>query len=235
MTQADSISSKLISKTSWIIWGFLGGAAVGFFIYPFDVYTQLINFPLNDEAIARLLGWIFRIVGMGVIGALWAHLNRNQSEQMQAFHLGIVGPAVLGALLVLNSQAHANSTSRSFTSFQLITQSHASGENFHKIPVSKKEYEFVEKEIKNTEFLIDDATELLRIAFAIKKIILNNKEISPKKAREINLDINVLVDRISQKKKNLSAMKKKFKIMTIEEPRKSSFRENFIKGLLGQK
>ena len=121
--------SKTMPGIGWAVWGFLGGIVVGFCVYPLDFYTQLVSLPFTEEIHARLLGWVVRVAGMGGIGAAWAYLNRSQSEQMHAVNLGVVGPALVGAIFAINTPIFSGAGGAQAVALEisLISPSYAEG------------------------------------------------------------------------------------------------------------
>ena len=242
--------SKEMSRIGWIWWGFVGGIIVAFLAYPLDFYIQLLSFPYPDETYEKLLGLSLRAFLMGGAGAVWSCVCRSQNDWLIAFTLGTAGPAFFGALLAANTPYFLNNGNAQPVSFEirLISPSYAVGTETDKIAVSKKERDWIVKELENTEALIADFRELLHIAHAIRRVLRRELgALSPEagrnsslssSAREIDLDISILVKKINEKKVELNTIKEKLKIMTVkenEEPEKSSFRENFIKGLIGRR
>lgn len=241
---------KSMSGTGWGIWGFLGGICVALFAFPVDFYAQLWSFPYPQETYEKFLGLVGRVAIMGCAGAGWAYMCRTQTDQMLAFTLGAAGPAFIGAILAANTPFFLNGGGATSTSFEirLISPSYAVGPKTEEISVSKKEHEWISKELKNTKSLIDDLQELLHIAFAVRRIL--RRELSqfssderrdPRfsdNVREMNLEISVLINKIKQKTNELLIIEEKMNIIIVDnekESTKNSFRENFIKGLLGRR
>ena len=79
--------------------GAIGGILVGVVAYPVPAYETMLNV---EGGFALLAGWVLRIVGFGFLGGLWAFLHKSENERFKIFQFGVIGPAVISAMIAAN-------------------------------------------------------------------------------------------------------------------------------------
>ncbi|WP_148219258.1 hypothetical protein [Azospirillum sp. B510] len=98
-----------LSERMRVIIGCLGGGFVGISTYPIPAYKLLIADPSMEVTV---FGWVCRIIFSAFVGGLWVFLNEEEHNRMKLFQLGIVGPAMISALISANSSSIERLASR---------------------------------------------------------------------------------------------------------------------------
>ncbi|MDR4305055.1 hypothetical protein IHQ68_00240 [Chelatococcus sambhunathii] len=95
--------------SKWAV-GAVGGAAVvlvALFTEPGNPARSYYSFISSNIGMAALFGWIFRLMLITVVGAVWVLWN-NETVSLKAFQLGIAAPAALAALLGIQANTKSS-------------------------------------------------------------------------------------------------------------------------------
>jgi hypothetical protein len=79
--------------------GAIGGVLVGTVGYPLTGYESIAAL---QEGIYLAVGWAFRASLFALLGGLWAYLHRSENDRMKIFQLGLLGPAIVSAMINAN-------------------------------------------------------------------------------------------------------------------------------------
>ena len=91
---------QVVDKERVII-GAIGGALVGVIAYPLPAYE---SFFVTEGGAFYAIGWLMRLIGLMFLGGLWAYLHKNEADRVKTFQLGIVGPAIISAMVSANAK-----------------------------------------------------------------------------------------------------------------------------------
>jgi len=80
--------------------GAIGGALVGVIGYPFTAYESI---AVISGGTLLAIGAVFRSVLFAFLGGLWAYLHRSENDRMKIFQLGLLGPAIVSAMVSANA------------------------------------------------------------------------------------------------------------------------------------
>ena len=80
--------------------GAIGGVLVGFIGYPLTGYESITAL---EEGIYLAVGLIFRVLFFAFFGGLWAYLHRSENDRLKIFQLGLLGPAIISAMVHANT------------------------------------------------------------------------------------------------------------------------------------
>ena len=84
-----------------MVLGAIGGALVAVIAYPLPAYETLFT---AGDGVFFTIGWLLRLIGLSFLGGLWAYLHKSERDRVKTFQLGIVGPAIISAMVSANVQ-----------------------------------------------------------------------------------------------------------------------------------
>ncbi len=102
------------------LWGGLGGLApiLATFVileaHTIGLYLQELR---QGGSLLTLIGYGVRVVGLFVVGGLWAGLHKTEMDPRKLFQLGIVAPAMITGMISA-SNVNAASSEVEMTSFE---------------------------------------------------------------------------------------------------------------------
>lgn len=83
-----------------IMLGAIGGGLVALIGYPIPAYESIVVFG----GVGLIVGLVIRGVGFAFLGGLWAYMHRQESNRFRVFQLGLLGPAIVSAMVSGNAQ-----------------------------------------------------------------------------------------------------------------------------------
>jgi len=86
---------KTMTDRERITLGAIGGGLVALIGYPVPAYEGI--FILGG--VGLIVGLVIRGVGFAFLGGLWAYMHRQESDRFKVFQLGLLGPAIVSAMV----------------------------------------------------------------------------------------------------------------------------------------
>ncbi len=89
------------------LWGGLGGLApilATFLILEAQTIALYLDELRQGGSMLTIIGYAVRVVGLFVVGGLWAGLHKSEADPKKLFQLGIVAPAMITGMI---SAGHA--------------------------------------------------------------------------------------------------------------------------------
>jgi|GEM_PF-2285001 len=83
-----------------LVLGAIGGALVGVIGYPIAAYESI---AVVSGGTLLAIGAVFRGVLFAFLGGLWAYLHRSENDRIKIFQLGLLGPAIVSAMVSANA------------------------------------------------------------------------------------------------------------------------------------
>ena len=93
------------------LWGGLGGLApilATFLILEAHTIALYLDELRQGGSMLTIIGYAVRVVGLFVVGGLWAGLHKSEADPKKLFQLGIVAPAMITGMI---SAGHAGAVS----------------------------------------------------------------------------------------------------------------------------
>ena len=84
------------------LWGGIGGLApilATFLILEGEVIGRYLRDLGSGGSLLTLVGYSVRVLGLFIVGGLWASLHRSERDPKKLFQLGIVAPAMITGVL----------------------------------------------------------------------------------------------------------------------------------------
>lgn len=84
------------------LWGGIGGLApilATFLILEGDIIAQWLDDILNGGSALTVIGYAVRVIGLFIVGGLWASLHKSERDPKKLFQLGIVAPAMITGMI----------------------------------------------------------------------------------------------------------------------------------------
>jgi hypothetical protein len=85
--------------------GAIAGALVAIIGYPLTGFESIAAYKSEgafEEGLILAAGLALRAVGFAFLGGLWAYLHRSESDRLKVFQLGLIGPAMVSAMVSAN-------------------------------------------------------------------------------------------------------------------------------------
>ncbi len=94
------------------LWGGLGGLApilATFLILEAQTIAQYLDELRQGGSMLTIIGYTVRVVGLFVVGGLWAGLHKSEADPKKLFQLGIVAPAMITGMISAGNAGAADS------------------------------------------------------------------------------------------------------------------------------
>lgn len=88
-----------MSDIEKVLIGAIGGALVAVLGYPVTGYESIAILDGGGEMAA---GLVLRAGSFAFLGGLWAYLHTSERDRFKTFQLGLLGPAILSAMVNAN-------------------------------------------------------------------------------------------------------------------------------------
>ena len=98
----DASSVRRMTMLNRFLWGGLGGLApilATFLILEATTIAVYLEELHKGGSMLTLIGYTVRVVGLFVVGGLWAGLHKSEADPKKLFQLGIVAPAMITGMI----------------------------------------------------------------------------------------------------------------------------------------
>ena len=102
-----------MTMLSRFLWGGLGGLApilATFLILEAHTIALYLDEMSRGGSMLTLVGYGVRVVGLFVVGGLWAGLHKSEVDPKKLFQLGIVAPAMITGMISASNAGAASET-----------------------------------------------------------------------------------------------------------------------------
>ena len=101
-----------MTTTRRFLWGGIGGLApilATFLILEADIIGRYLSELGQGGSAMTVIGYVVRVIGLFIVGGLWASLHKSERDPKKLFQLGIVAPAMITGMISA-SNINAEST-----------------------------------------------------------------------------------------------------------------------------
>ena len=102
-----------MTMLSRFLWGGFGGLApilATFLILEAHTIALYLDEMSRGGSMLTLVGYAVRVVGLFVVGGLWAGLHKSEVDPKKLFQLGIVAPAMITGMISASNAGAASET-----------------------------------------------------------------------------------------------------------------------------
>jgi len=127
---------RTMSTRMKFVWGGLGAltpVVATFMIVDVETMIEYLNAAFGDEGSPfRLAGYSLRVLGLFVVGGVWACLHKQEYDPKKLFQLGIVAPAMITASINASNiydNGHPEHERLSAVAITLVSSAHAADDS----------------------------------------------------------------------------------------------------------
>ncbi len=91
-----------MTTTRRFLWGGIGGLApilATFLILEGEIIGRYLSDLASGGSAMTVIGYTVRVIGLFVVGGLWASLHKSERDPKKLFQLGIVAPAMITGMI----------------------------------------------------------------------------------------------------------------------------------------
>lgn len=91
-----------MTTTRRFLWGGIGGLApilATFLILEGDIIGRYLSELASGGSVMTVIGYTVRVIGLFIVGGLWASLHKSERDPKKLFQLGIVAPAMITGMI----------------------------------------------------------------------------------------------------------------------------------------
>ena len=91
-----------MTTTQRFLWGGIGGLApilATFLILEGAIIGHYLSELASGGSVLTVIGYGVRVIGLFVVGGLWASLHKSERDPKKLFQLGIVAPAMITGMI----------------------------------------------------------------------------------------------------------------------------------------
>ena len=91
-----------MTTTRRFLWGGIGGLApilATFLILEADIIGRYLSELGQGGSAMTVIGYVVRVIGLFIVGGLWASLHKSERDPKKLFQLGIVAPAMITGMI----------------------------------------------------------------------------------------------------------------------------------------